>query len=180
MKFQRTLRKRVKFVIFTILLIVLIAFVVLLILSLNRNLNSALTYLNTERKNITIKGTPVYNKISNEGCGIVQAGQVLNFMCDVRLDVYYKGTGNYIEEYHDLEKGFNAAGYNIYSGGMFVDDDTLTYEYERHSITLGNINLSMPTEGLTKFKGDPNDPTIWLTPLFDGNGVDSDTTTAGR
>ena len=53
-----------------------------------------------------------------------------------------------MEEYHDLEKGFSAAGYNIYgyrghntySGGMFVDDNTLSYVYKRHSINVNSEN----------------------------------------
>jgi len=183
MKFQRILRKRRKLVIFAILFIVLTA--TAFIASLKPSINNALTYLNNERRNITIKGTQVYNNISNEGCRIIQAGQVLNFMCDVRLDIYYQGTGNYIKDYYALEEGFKAAGYNVYgyrghntySGGMFLQDED--FSHEQKNITLENINFYMPHEGLTKFNGDPNDSTIWLTPLFDGNAIKTKDSTQG-
>jgi len=186
MNFRRTLRKRRKLIIFAILLIAVITFVIAFIASLTPSFNNALTYLTNVRKNITIEGTLVYNKISNEGCGIIQTGQTLSFMCDVRLDVYYQGTGDYIRDYYALEEGLKAAGYNVYgyqghntySGGMFLQDEE--FYRERKNVTLGNINDYMPDEGLIKFDEDQNDLfTIWLIPLFGGTGVNSTVTTQG-
>lgn len=185
MNLQKTFRKRRKLIL-VILLLVLIVFVITFIASLAPSYNNALTYLNNERRNITIEGTLVYNNISNEGCGIIQTGQTLNFMCDLRLDVYYKGTGDYIRDYYALEEGLKAAGYNVYgyrghntySGGAFLQDED--FYRERKNVTLGNINSYMPSEGLIKFNEDQNDLfTIWLTPLFDGNTVTTKDSTQG-
>jgi hypothetical protein len=105
---------RNKWFVTTAVLLSLVA--LLLVLGVAISIEHTRSFLIAEEHSLHIDGTEVYKKVTFGGCHTYQVGESSHLRCEYRLDVFYRGSGNYQADYQHLVSGLAADGYSGQGG----------------------------------------------------------------